>query len=202
MAVPNKYLAWRKLPPAPKRNPGTAVQTQKTKSNSNIERIRLFYTGRRIEIQCLEGCHSYRTESTQCRLPGAMTGLERTQQLNSQQWNGTWNLSLYWETLYNKVACQDKKGVRGFGKREVSLPSLELPFHKKFIFNSLSGNRFTRRGQGSRIAPFQLLLHIHTHADTWRLAQDTLLVMEDKLSPIYSCFLIILWACHPPSPSP
>jgi len=46
MVVPNKYLAKRKLPPAPKRNAGTAVKTQKTKTDSNTERIRLFYTGR------------------------------------------------------------------------------------------------------------------------------------------------------------
>lgn len=102
MAVPNKYLASRKLSPAPKRNPGTAVQTQKIKTDSNIDSG--FYTLGEVTAWDLVSRRMpflQTREGTQCKVLWALAVLERTQ-LNSQQWKGTWNWSLYWELYYIK----------------------------------------------------------------------------------------------------
>lgn len=69
--------------------------------------------------------------------------------------------------LYNNIGCQDKKGVRSFRER-CNPHSSGTASSPEIHFNSLSGDRFTRKGWRSGITPFQLphpYTHTHTHIE-------------------------------------
>lgn len=107
IAVPNKSLAWRKLPLLPKRNPETAVQSQKAKADSNNWAF-LDWEKYRPEIQHLEGCQSQTPEKCLCTGP-----LEPQQDCDT--WNSKWQE--FFPVLGSRITCQDKKEVKHFGNR-------------------------------------------------------------------------------------